>query len=129
MLQRGSSNEGCVEFRVRFYETADGSKPLVEFLDALRGKHEPLHKLVVAGLTKLRQRQNHGPPLTMRVEGSTDIFELRVGGSDIARVFFFFRPSQEIVCTNGYVKKSQRIDRHELARAERLKADWESRVR
>lgn len=88
-----------------------------------------LHKLVVAGLTKLRERQNHGPPLTTRIEGADDIFELRVGGSDIARVFFFFRPNREIVCTNGYVKKSQKLDRHEIARAVRHKADWEAKQR
>lgn len=53
------------------------------------------------------------------------MFELRVGRTDIARVFF--QPNQEIVCTNGYVKKSQKVDPGELARAERYKADWERR--
>ena len=116
-----------MDFWVRFYETEDGHTPVVEFLESLRGKQDPLHKLVLAGLAKLRQRQYHGPPLTAQVEGSDDIFELRVGGTDIARVFFFFRPGQEIVCTNGYVKKRQKLDRHELARAERYRADWEAR--
>jgi hypothetical protein len=49
------------------------------------------------------------------------------GRTDIARVFFFFRPNQEIVCTNGYVKKTQKLDPSELAKAERYKADWEQR--
>jgi hypothetical protein len=55
------------------------------------------------------------------------LFELRVGGANIARVFFFFRPGQEITCTNGYVKKSQRLDPQEVARAARYRIDWEAR--
>ena len=116
-----------MEFRIRFYETADGDKPLVGFLDSLRSGHPTLHRLVVAGLTKLRLRQNHGPPLTAQVGGTEGIFELRVGGADIARVFFFFRPGQEIVCTHGYVKKSQKLDRKKVTQAEGYKADWEAR--
>jgi phage-related protein len=116
-----------MEFRVTFYETIDGDKPLLEFLESLRGKQAPLHNLIVAGLRKLRQRQNHGPPLTAPVEGADGLFELRVGGANIARVFFFFRPGQEIVCTHGYVKKSQRLDSGEVARAVRRMRDWEER--
>ena len=50
-----------------------------------------------------------------------------MGDRDIARVFFFFRPGGLIVCTNGYVKKSQKLDAAELARARHYKADWEAR--
>jgi hypothetical protein len=56
------------------------------------------------------------------------ILELRVGNRDIARVFFF-QPGQQIICTNGYVKKSQKLDPRELARARRYKADWEQKHR
>jgi hypothetical protein len=52
---------------------------------------------------------------------------LRVGRTDIARVFFFSRPGQEIVCTSSYVKKRQRLDRVEVERALRYQADWEAR--
>lgn len=116
-----------MEYRVTFYRTEGGDKPVAEFLESLRGKNEALHKLVTAGLRKLKNGNNHGPPLTVPVQGSSGIVELRVGRADIARVFFFFRPNREIVCTNGYVKKSQRLDPDQLARAERYKADWERR--
>ena len=95
-----------MEYRITFYQTEDGQTPVVELLESLRTDHSVLHKLLVAGLRKLK---------------------LRVGRTDIARVFFFFRPNQEIVCTNGYVKKSRKLDPAELARAERYKADWERR--
>jgi len=116
-----------VEYRVTFYRTEEGDKPLVEFLESLKGKDDALHKLVTAGLRKLKVRDNHGSPLTAPVHGSSGIMELRVGRANIARVFFFFRPNREIVCTNGYVKKTQRLDPDEVARAKRYKADWERR--
>jgi phage-related protein len=78
-------------------------------------------------LRKLKYRENHGRPLTASVRGTISIMELRVGRTDIARVFFFFRPNQDIVCTNGYVKKSQKLDPGEIARAERYQKDWERR--
>lgn len=116
-----------MEYRVIFYSTMEGEKPVVAFLESLRGKNEALHKLVTAGLVKLKNRDNHGPPLTAAVHGSSSLMELRVGRTDIARVFFFFRPNREIVCTNGYVKKRQKLDQNEVARAERYQADWEQR--
>jgi len=41
-----------------------------------------------------------------------------VGKTNIARVFFF-QPGQEIIVTNGYVKKRQKLDQDELQRAQR----------
>ncbi len=116
-----------MEYRITFYQMLDGEKPVLEFLKSLDGTKPVLHKLVTAGLLKLKHRQNHGEPLTTPIKGSVGMMELRVGRTDIARIFFFFRPNQEIVCTNGYVKKTQKLDPSELARAERYKADWEQR--
>jgi hypothetical protein len=116
-----------MEFAVRFYATPQGDKPLAEFLRALRTKHAALHSLIVGGIKKLEQRRHHGPPLTELVDSDHGIFELRVGDTNIARVFFFFRPGREIILTNGYVKKSQKVDRNELELARRYKQDWEKR--
>ncbi len=116
-----------VEYRVIFYSTMEGEKPVVGFLESLRGTNDTLHKLVTAGLVKLKNRDNHGPPLTASVHGASSLMELRVGQTDIARVFFFFRPNREIVCTHGYVKKRQKLDPNEVTRAERFQADWEQR--
>ena len=113
-----------MEDRITFYQTVDGHKPVVELLETRRDDNPVL---LTAGLRKLKVRSNHGEPLTRPITGSLGILELRVGRMDIARVFFFFRPNQEIVCANGYVKKSRKLDPAELARAERYKADWERR--
>ena len=116
-----------MEYRIVFYATEAGETPIRDFLKSLLGTNDVLHKLVTAGLLKLKNRSHHGPPLTAAIHDSASLYELRVGRTDIARVFFFFQPGQTIVCTHGYVKKSQRLDRGEIERAERYKADWERR--
>ena len=116
-----------MEYRITFYKESDGSQPVVDWLEALRKTDPVLEKLIVSGLDKLRNRQRHGPPLTKAVDDKNGIFELRVGKTNIARVFFFFQPNQEIIATNGYVKKRQKLDQGELHRAVRYKDDWEGR--
>lgn len=116
-----------MEYRITFYRTESGDKPVVEFLESLRRTNEPLHKLVTAGISKLKHRDNHGRPLTAPVGDAAGVMELRVGHADIARVFFFFREGREIVCTHGYVKKTRKLDSAEIERAKRYRADWERR--
>src|SRR6266849_3216494 len=116
-----------MQFSVRFYYDADGNKPLIAFLEDLRKQDRILHKLVVAGIKKLETSERHGPPLTRLVDQKDDIFELRVGDKHIARIFFFFRQGREIILTNGYVKKQQKVDTGELAQARTYKHDWEQR--
>jgi phage-related protein len=116
-----------MQFSVRFYAAADGNKPVRTFLEGLRKQDRTLHKLVVAGIKKLETSERHEPSLTQLVDQKYDIFELRVGDKNIARVFFFFRQGREIILTNGYVKKQQKVDTRELARARTYKHDWEQR--
>ena len=116
-----------MDFRVRFYETVAGDKPLAEFLRELQTERPSLHRLVLNGIAGLCDRRYHGPPPTKRVVSTKGLYELRVGRSEIARVYFFFRPGQEIICTSGYVKKSQRLDSKEIQRAAGYQADWEAR--
>ena len=116
-----------MHFSVRFYDDANGYKPLLAFLENLRKRDRILHKLVVAGIKKLEEGERHGPPLTAMVDQQEVLFELRIGGKNIARVFFFFGRGQEIILTHGYVKKQQKVDERELERARTYKKDWEQR--
>lgn len=86
-----------------------------------------LHKRVVAGITKLEASERHGPPLTQLIDQKEALLELHVGNENIARVFFFFQRGQQIIITNGYVKKQQNVDARELERARTCKQDWEQR--
>ncbi|MGI9059331.1 MAG: type II toxin-antitoxin system RelE/ParE family toxin [Ktedonobacteraceae bacterium] len=114
-------------FSVRFYYDANGNKPILTFLENLRKQDSILHKLVVAGIKKLEMSERHGPPLTELVDQKHDIFELRIGDKNIARVFLFFRQGREIIVTNGYVKKQRKVDTGELERARTYKKVWEER--
>ena len=57
-----------MQFRVRFYDDANGNKPLLAFLEDLRKRDRILHKLVVAGIKKLEEGERHGPPLTALID-------------------------------------------------------------
>jgi len=122
-----------VQFRVTFYrrEQTDsshaGDVPILTFLSELRRTQPTLEKLLIAGFRKLSQSDLHGFPLTRPIQGEDNLYELRVGGSNIARAFFFFQPDREIVVTNGYVKKQDNADRAEVRRAIQYKRDWEER--
>lgn len=80
--------------------------------------------LVTGAKCRYRQIQTH---LTKIVDEGYGIFELRVGSTNIARVFWFYQPGQRTILTNGYVKKSQKLDSGELATAREYKRDWEAR--
>lgn len=116
-----------MDYRVTFYSTINGDRPMAEFMNHLRRKHPDIHALMSAGLKKLRNSDHHGGTLTSPVQGYPGLFELRVGDTNIARAFFFFRVGQEIIVTNGYVKKKQKINRAEVGKACRFKEDWEAR--
>ncbi len=56
------------------------------------------------------------------------VFELRTKfGTDITRVFYFFYSGKRIIVTSGFIKKSQKTPKVEIARAVRYKHDWEAR--
>ena len=56
---------------------------------------------------------------------STGLYEIRVeSGNNIYRVFCFFDKGQLIILLNGTVKKSQKIRKNEIKKAERLKKQY-----
>ncbi len=120
-----------MEFNVRFYyivsEDEQPERPVLTFLERLRGTNPVLHKLLTAGIKKIETSERHGPPLTEMVDKDNGILEIRVGDANIARAFFFFRKGQEIIVTNGYVKKQQKVDTGALELARQYKRDWEER--
>lgn len=113
-----------MDFQIEFFTTLSGRKPVLELLEELKVRQPVLHKLGYAGLRKLRNRQQHRRPLVAKIDTSHDIWELRVGGSDILRIFYFHASDSALVLTNGYVKKSQRLDQNQLETARQRKREW-----
>jgi len=116
-----------VEYTVTYYRTDTGEVPVQTFLTLLKKPSPVLEKLLVAGLQKIRNSERHGYPLTEPVDSAHGIYELRVGKTNIARILFFFEPNQRIIATNGYVKKQQKADPTEVARARRYQEHWRNR--
>ena len=52
-----------MEFTVELYETPDGRPVVEEELETIERSTPVLYDLLVAGLSKLRRREYHRPPL------------------------------------------------------------------
>jgi phage-related protein len=84
-----------------------------------------LHDLLVAGLSKLRRREYHRPPLCEPLGGG--LYAIRVGRKDIARAAWFFLEGQRIVVVRCFVKKPQKTPPGELELARERMAEYLTR--
>ena len=114
-----------MEFNVEFYETVTGNCPVRDFLDELKRTDPNDHAAVVAGLAKLRQRQNHREPLSKSF--GDGLYELRHVGKLNTRVLWFFRKGQRIIAVHGVRNKRQAIAKSDLNTARERMADWKKR--
>jgi phage-related protein len=114
-----------LQFSIELYETAEGRPLVEEELEAIERQTPTLHALLIAGLTKLRQREYHRPPLTAPL--GDGLFELRVGRRDIARAAWFFQSGGKIIVVRCFVKKTQKTPQRELELARARMADYLAR--
>jgi hypothetical protein len=114
-----------MDFDVELHETPDGRPVVEEELEAIEGGIPVLYDLLLAGLSKLRRREYHRPPLCEPLGGG--LFELRVGRKDIARAAWFYLVGQRIVVVRCFVKKSQKAPPAELELARKRIAEYLSR--
>jgi len=114
-----------MEFTVEFYETAAGMCPVRQFLEALRASDPDDFAAVLAGLQKLRSRQNHREPLSKALgEG---LFELRHVGKLNTRVLWFFAKGRRIISVHGVRNKGQSLPARDIQTARDRMADWRKR--
>ena len=115
-----------MDFSVEFYETAAGVCPMQEFLDELKDTDPDDFAAVMAGLTKLRQRQYHREPLSKSL--GDGLLELRHIGKLNTRVLWFFMKNRRIIAVHGIRNKGQTIPERDLRTArERMRA-WQERT-
>jgi phage-related protein len=111
-----------MEFAVEFYLTDSGRCPVMEFLEQIKVSDPGDFAAVIAGLAKLRNRQNHREPLSKSVgEG---LFELRHVGKLNTRVLWFFMKGRRIVAVHAIRNKSQAIPAREFQTARQRMHDW-----
>lgn len=61
------------------------------------------------------------------IENTDGLYEIRVKfGGDIFRIFCFFDQGQIVVVANGFKKKTQKTPKIEIARAVKIKSEYES---
>lgn len=113
------------KYEIIFYQKDNGRIPVQEFLDGLPKDQQ------TKGVRDINILEERGPEL--RPPSSKHIkegiFELRIQASgNNLRVFYFFFHGNQIVLTNGFLKKTQKTPPRELRRALRYKRDWEKRM-
>jgi len=61
------------------------------------------------------------------IKGTDGLYEIRIQhGNDIFRIFCFFDKGKLIVLANGFQKKSQKTPQNEIARALKIKSEYEN---
>lgn len=115
-----------MEFSVEFYVSEAGQAPIQDFLDELRQSDPEDFAAVLAGLTKLRNRQYHRPPLSKAI--GNNLFELRHVGKLNTRVLYFFMRGQRIVAVHAIRNKGMSIPARDLNTAKARMEDWIART-
>ncbi len=99
----------------------DGKAPMTEFLDGISVRERAK---ILASIEKLVELKNSGIPpkenLSKHLEEG--IFELRVSfESRITRSLYFYEAEGQIIFTHGFVKKTQKTPKGEIARAKAIR--------
>lgn len=113
-------------FDVDFYRLPDGTAPIETFLDDLdvKMRNKALNSLLLLEEFGNNLREPHSKYL------EDGIFELRIKfASDISRIFYFFYVGNKVILTNGFIKKTNKTPKNELALAKKYKLDYEQRFK
>lgn len=105
-------------YNIIMYQKANGEKPVEKFLDELnvkvRARVMRMIKILKENGTRLRE------PYSKNL--GDGIFELRIQqGNNRLRVLYFFIQGNNIVLTNGFVKKTQKTPKKELEKAKKYR--------
>jgi phage-related protein len=94
-------------------------------MDALRKSDPDDFAIIMAGLTKLRNRDYHRPPLSKAI--GDDLFELRHVGKLNTRVLYFFVKGRRIILVHGIRSKGTKITAKDRKVALDRRSDWLAR--
>lgn len=113
-----------MSFCVEYYELENGTCPVEEFILKQDNK---MQAKIFKNLELLEIRGNElREPFSKHIEDG--IFEIRNKvGNDITRIFYFFVIGQKIILTNGFIKKTQKTPKAEIALAKKYRNDYLNR--
>lgn len=111
--------------RVDYYALPGGCQPAKEYIKSLDSK---LRSKTMRSVDLLRMKGHlMGEPESKHLEDG--IFELRTTmGNNTSRILFFFCVGDTAVLTHGFLKKTQRTPRREIAKAKRSRKDYLARA-
>ncbi len=112
------------EWSLVFYETANGRRPVEEYLDSLSGEEAAkvrfdLDLLKSYGLLL-------GAPYVRSIGGK--LWELRTRGQAQHRVFYFAASGKLLVLLHAFTKKARKTPTREIEIARRRMEDYQRRV-
>lgn len=101
---------------IEFYEE-NNKCPVLDFINDTLGSNNKLKAKVLKDISLLAVLGYTAKYPLVKYIGD-GIYELRSKqGSNISRIFYFFVIGNKIIMTNGYIKKSQKLDNNEFDRA------------
>ena len=109
---------------IKFYKDREGRSPVEEFLNELPSKEAQK----AAWVLRLAQDLERVPAKYFtKLTGTKDMWEFRIKyGSNIYRILAF-QDGKNLICTHGFIKKTQKTPREEIERAQRCQRDHLSR--
>ena len=99
----------------------DGKVPMIELLDGLSIRERAK---MLASIEKLIELKGSGilPKENLSKHLEDGIFELRVSFENrIARSLYFYEAERQIIFTHGFVKKTQKTPKGEIAKAKAIR--------
>jgi phage-related protein len=108
-------------FRIYAFGDQDDC-PLADFLARLGRDDEAERDKILALIGRIAESGVPRNEQKCRVFRELDVFELKTTGG--VRVFAFYDKGRVIVCSHGFLKKSQKTPKNELNRAVAIRAEY-----
>jgi phage-related protein len=108
--------------KVIFYVSLSGKCPVEEFLDSLPAK--AVQKITWV-LKLIEDLDVISTQYFKKLVNTDDIWECRISfGSNIYRLFGFFKDGSMVILTHGIIKKTQKTPLNDIKKAEAYKKDF-----
>jgi phage-related protein len=112
---------------IEFYRTRSGNCPVEDFLDSLTDKQ--VEKILWV-LRIIRDVDIIPKEYLKKLIGTAELWEIRIkSGNNHYRILCFIRKGRNIVLTNGFSKKSQKVPSKEIKLAQERKKDYFERIK
>lgn len=124
-MQIGCYNATMVEqWSIIFYKTLQGDTPINDFILSLEIKAQSKIKDSIKLLQEFGIRL--GPPHIKKLTG-TELWELRILGSDSIRIFYIAVAGKNFLLLHGFKKKKNKTPPKEIRTAEDRLVEFRSR--